>query len=821
MKSSICCFLFLFLFMVCPPTNGQTVKTKIRGQITDSLTAEPLPFVNVAFINTTIGTTTDFNGNYYLETTQATDSILISYIGYKQQLLSIKKGAFQTIDVQLATSEIALEEIVVEAGENPAHILLRKIIAKKEKNNRKNLETYQYEVYNKIQFDINNIESRYRNKRSLKKFEFIFDYLDTSAITGKTYLPFFISEAISDYYYRSSPRKEKEIIKASQISGVENESIRQFTGEMYQYVNIYDDFIDIFDKSFISPIARFGLLYYEYYLIDSTNIDNQWCYQISFKPRRKQELTFTGDFWVHDTTFAVKKIKARIAEDANINYVNDLVVTHEYQLTPDTVWFLKKDELFIDFNLGDSIPGFFGKKTTSYRNVKTNQKYPDNFFNENALQITILNDSAEIRSKEYWNEARHEKLTDKEQEIYEMVDSIKNVPIFNTMSDIIIMLANGYYVTGNYEIGPYFTFVSYNPIEGYRLKIGGRTSNDFSTTIMPDVYVAYGLRDKKIKYGGGFIYMLSKLPRTSFGARYSNDMELLGESQNAFRTDNILSSILARELNDKLLPVEQYTAFFEKEWYQGFSNTLSLTHRTIFPSENIRFKDTHTQIEKQQITSFDIKLNTRLAYNEKYLLGEFERISLGTEYPIINLNLTYSPKNILSTDYQRLKLDINFQHNFNIKPLGEFQYIFEAGKIWSNVPYPLLHIHEGNQTYAFDPYAFNMMNYYEFAADEYISLYAEHHFQGLFFNKVPLFRRLKLREVIYGKSVIGSINAQNKQIIEFPGVLSAVKTPYIEAGIGVENILKIIRIDAIWRLTHLENPDIQTFGLRTVLQFVF
>ena len=313
------CFRFLFLFPIVlllfsSGLSSQT--TKIMGQVIDSKTQEPIPFVTVAFLNSDVGTSSDFSGNFSIETKHPGDTLWAIYVGYKKLGIPIIKNKFQIVKFELEPDQVGttLKEVVIKPGRNPAEILLEKIIQNKKFNNKENLDYYQYEVYNKIEIDANNISKKLSKFILVKPFKFIFDYVDTSTVNGKTYLPFFISEVLSDYYYRKNPKTGKEIIIATKNTGTVNKSVSQYLGNMYLDINIYDNFINVFDKNFISPVANFGLGFYKYYLIDSAYIGNQWCYKLMFKPRRKQELTFTGDMWVHDSTFAIRKVNVRIAD---------------------------------------------------------------------------------------------------------------------------------------------------------------------------------------------------------------------------------------------------------------------------------------------------------------------------------------------------------------------------------------------------------------------------------------------------------------------------------------------------------------------------
>jgi hypothetical protein len=698
--------------------------------------------------------------------------------------------------------------------------LLKKIIKHKDRNDPDNIHSFHCEIYDKIQIDLNNVSERFQKRRLLKQFQFVFNNIDTNAVTGKAYLPILISETQSDFYYQRQPKEEKEIINATQVSGVKDQSISQFTGRMTQSFNVYDNFMTFFQSGFISPISDFGLLYYHYYLIDSAFIDGRWCYHMSFNPMRKQELTFSGDFWVVDTVFAIKKIQMRLNKDANINFINELVASYDYQPYKDSLWYLSYEELLVDFNITDTkkITGFFGHKYTYYRNYTFGEPIAKNVLD--LKTDIVVSDSALDKSKEYWEEARPIRLSQREEKVYKMVDSIKEVPLYQTFADIVNLFASYYYQVGDFEFGPYYTVYSYNEIEGNRFRIGGRTSNQFSTRLMLTGHLAYGTEDEKFKYGLEGVYMLGKNPRRVLGAIYKEDIEQLGQSVDAFKTDNILSSLLRRNANYKLTMVHNFNGYYEHEWYQGFSNSIIFNHRTLYGTQYIplAFVVNGDTINRNKLVSSEFTLQTHFAYKEKFVMGEFDRMSIGTEYPVIDLFLTKGIKNLFQSQYDYYKVNVQISHYFNTNPFGYLSYQVNAGRIFGKLPYPLLELHKGNETYAFDNSAFNMMNYYEFVSDKYVSLFAEQHFQGFFLNGIPLIRKLKWREILYFRGLIGSLDAKNKSDIIFPQGLSEVNKPYCEVGVGVENIFKILRIDVIRRLSYLDHKNIQILGIRAKLQ---
>lgn len=802
--------------------------TKIMGTVTDAKTNQPMPFVNIVFKGTNIGMTTDFDGKYSIETKTPGDSLIASFIGYKRQTRVVEKGIFQYINFELQPEEFELETVVIRAGENPAEILLRKIISNKQNNDPDKYLSYEYEAYNKIQIDANNITENFKNRRIFRPFEFIFDNVDTSTVNGKTYLPIFLSETISKVYSRKNPRASIEIIEATKVSGIENESVMQFLGDKFQHTNVYDNYIELFQKNFVSPIANFGLNFYKYYLVDSTFFGDKWCYKIMFKPRRKQTLTFTGNFWVHDTSFAVKEISMRIVDDANINFINDLVIEKQFDFFNGQYWLLSRDYIIGDLNIienNDEVVGFFGRKTTTYRDYIIDQP-KDNEFYQSPVNV-VVEETANQHPDEFWLNNRHEDLTRDEKTIYFMIDTLKTIPRFNTYIDIIEMITTGYYETGYFELGPYASALSFNAVEGARFRVGGRTSNKFSTKLMLYGHVAYGTLDSRWKYGGGFLYMLNKNPRRTIGAEFQYDLEQLGASQNAFREDFFLAFLFRRNPADKLSMVEEVKMHYEHEWFNGFKNTLNLIHRNLYPIGDSRFEyyvsdDTSTVVAQETaITSSEVRLDTRLAYKERFLMGEFERISLGAKYPILDIRYGYGIPDWFGGDYEYHRLQMGISHWFNVFNLGWSKYIIEVGRIWGTLPYPLLKLHEGNETYFFDEQAFNMMNYFEFVSDKYISAYYTHHFDGYFFNRVPLFRKLKWREVAFVKGLIGGLDEANRDFSVFPEGMYTLDKPYFEAGAGIENIFKVIRVDAIWRLSYLSHPNISKFGVRFSLQFSF
>ncbi len=789
--------------------------TKISGKIIDAKTQETLPFVIVRFVDSKIGTQSDEDGNYKLESYYATDSIEAMFLGYKKKRVSIKKDKVQVVNIYLDPDDDSLPEITVRPPDiDPAIAIFKKIIRYKKVNNKEKLEAYQYEVYNKVEFDINNLSEKFQNRKILRPVQFIFENMDTSS-NEKPYLPMFITESVSDFYFRKNPKAHREYVNASQVSGLENNSVSQFLGDMYQNINVYENYVDIFGRNFISPISDRGLFTYDYVLSDSAWIGNTWCYKIRFKAKRKAEPTFRGHFWVNDTTYAIRKIECDVDGQANVNFIKTFAFKQEFEQVQKEIWMVKRDYLLVDFNVFDKQTGMYGRKSTSYKNFVINQPKEDGFYT--GAQNVIVADDANYKSKEYWDTARHDTLSAQERAIYENMEKILEIKQVKKFTEIVSMLISGYKIIGKFEIGPFFSSYSFNPYEGQRFRFGGRTSNAFSKRIEFNGYGAYGIKDQGFKYRVGFRTMLTKKPRQLFAVTYKHDVEMLGLSSNAFRQDNILTSVFRRTPPNKLTYIDEAKLYYEYEYFQGLNNQLHFRYRRITPVGVYKYdklENNGDTIHPKSVTVSELTYYLRFAYDEKYISGTFDRTSVGTKYPVFDVQYSLGMKGLFGSQYNYHKVLTSLTHWFNVGALGYTKYKLEAGKFFGTLPYPILELHRGNNTYYFDEQAYNLMNLYEFVSDQYVSAFVTHHFQGFFLSHFPLLRKLKWREVASIKAVYGSISNANRNAMLFPTTLQSLNVPYMEASIGVENILKVLRVDFVQRLTYLQNPDIAKWGFR-------
>lgn len=818
--------------------NAQTIS--ITGSVLDYDTGEPIPFANVYLHQTLIGVAADFDGKYSISFPSGkADSLVVSAIGYVTAKKKIGPETLQVIDFRLKAESFNLSEIVILAGENPANEIVRQIIRNKERNRLAQFDLWQAESYSKTELDLDGLDEDLRHNRVFKPFGFIFDYIDSTSDV-EPFLPAYLSETLADVYYLREAGKRKEIPKAVKVSGIENQSIVESIGIMYQEYDVYDNWIEILEKPFAGPFSNTAFANYEYYIQDSTLIEGRLSYKLKFKPRRKQENTFYGDFWVDMQTHSIQVLNMRMSPEVNINLIERVVIYAEFGRYNDTLWLPSKNFTLLDFATLEKGPGMIARKTVSYRNYliglpETRQRYDKS--DPRMIELRSL-----LRDEQFWDTMRYEALQKHEAAVYHMIDSIQKAPVFKTYTDVIYLLAAGYKRLGPVEIGPWFSLYSNNIVEGHRFRFGLGTSAKVSRRFFVYGYWAYGTRDQAFKYGGQFQYNVSKRPWTYFGFKFFRDIELSSESSEAVGEGNLFSGIYRRKVPQKLLGVQEAKVYFEKGWPKGWSNRLVLLHRRADPYEAQGFPfryypdpDDLSRLDSVTRTT-ELLLSVRYAFEERFLEGNYSRISMGSRYPIVELQYTAGIKGILGSQFDYHKFTLGFTHWFNVPPLGWMKYHLKLGKTFGTLPYLLLEVHPGNETYFYQANAFNGMNKFEFVSDRFVEFMIVHHLEGFLLNRIPLLRKLKWREVGSFKLVWGAlseanrtVNALNNYDLNNPdptpqeGVFYGTfdRSPYLEASVGIENIFRFIRIDALWRMNYLKNRFTTPFSVRGTLDFYF
>ncbi|BDS13348.1 DUF5686 and carboxypeptidase-like regulatory domain-containing protein [Aureispira anguillae] len=849
--------LFLFLFFT---TTIQAQTITITGTVIDDDTEEAMPFCNVYVLGTSNGVTTDIDGNYTLQLDPSEgDSLATNSLGYADVIKAIDKSKTEQVihfRMKSGTLDIGVE-VTVLAGENPANEIIRQIIAHKKQNDLEKVVTsYEAEMYTKVELDLVNITKEMKDMKIFKKLQFIFDNIDTVSDV-KPFLPAYVAERIYDVFYIKDLER-KEVLQAQRVSGVKNQTVIDFIGSMNEEYNIYNNTMKLLGKEFISPFSNSGLAFYEYYIMDSTQVKGQWSYKLKFKPKDKSGNTFYGDFWVSMENYALLLVNMRMNPEANINLVNRIIIYQEYNPYNEKYWIPTKQKTVIDFatTKKDKGLGIIGRKTVSYKDFDIDKS--------NAKETFLEQDPEEIRYEElekvdtFWDKNRHESLSKNEAGVYKMVDSVQNIPVFKTVAEIVEIVVSGYKVFGPIKIGPYSKLFTWNDVEGIRLSLGLGTSNALSKKFQIYGYAGYGFKDKRWKYGGNMQYVFNRYRRAAIGASFINDVTFENRNTEERKTQSLFSGWLRRYVPQKMMYIQEGKVWFQYAWKRGFSNRIAILHRRLNPvgfqhtrlgGLNFKFlENNHESLGRidtiTQIRSTEVVLKARFAYKERKISGPFKDVSLGSKFPIINLQYTFGVKGILKSQFNFHKVRLGIKHWFYTSPVGWIEYEAEVGKIFSfkPLPYLLLETHPGNEAYFYNKTSFNSMNSFEFVSDFFVHARIEHHWDGFLLNRIPFIRKwLKWRLVTAVRGSWGTLSHKNKNANRlnhydrnikrskdrqkpfnegaFYGSFD--KGPYAEASIGIENIFQFIRVDALWRITYLDNRDAQLFSVRVTLNFSF
>lgn len=809
----------------------------IKGRVTDATTGDAVPFANIAVKSSASGTTTDFDGFYTLTFTPPADSILITYVGYGTRSKAILADTTQqTIDIQLTPGALQLREVKIYAGENPAWAIMRKIVANRKNNNSENLDAYEYESYNKIQIDIDNLSEKFRNRRAVKKMTHIVDqYDDVKGDDGQTIIPIFISESVSNVYLRSDPKKKKEVINKTKISGVgltDGSFVSQIVGSSFQQYNFYKNWLNVLEKDFISPISDSWKLYYDYYLADSISNGTNYDYQIDFEPRQQQDLAFTGSFWIDGKTYALTQMDASVGKRANINFIEKIKIQTSYEISDDEKnWLPTKTRVLIDVDEPTKqAAGLLLKFYSSNSKYKLNQPREPKFF-DTAIE---LKEDYMVHDSTFWTKSRPESLTKSELLSFQLVDSLKVLPVVKTYTEILNILVNGYKRIDKWDIdiGPYLFLYANNSIEGNRFRLGFKTDPGFSRKFILSGYGAYGFKDQKFKYGAGVDYIFSRKPWTMAGISYSKDLEQLGLSAETIGTNTLFAAFSRFGTLRRAYWQEDVSMYFKREIFKGVTANIQLRHRNFDPLFDFAYRSIpHLGADsplKNSYETTELNAEVRIARKETFLQNDNERISMGTgNSPALTLRYSKGIKNFLQGDFNYHKFSANVKQTFRFGALGRTHYDLTLGYIPSTIPYPLLYTPLGNQSVFYVENAFNLMRYFEFIADRYVTLRVEHNDGGFILNRIPAVRKLKWRLLATGRVFYGQVSKPNLALassVDAQGNPAQTfnelgKKPYLEVGYGIDNILKFGRIDAVHRLTYRDNPNVTPFAVKISFWF--
>ncbi|NVK48921.1 MAG: carboxypeptidase-like regulatory domain-containing protein [Cyclobacteriaceae bacterium] len=818
---------FLFFFFVSSFSFGQY---RIKGKVTDAETGDPIPFASVLAVGTGKGMNTDFEGGYELILNTKADSIQVSYLGYFSQTKALQDIPEQTINFQLRPSDFELEAFVFEAGENPAFEIIRRAVAKRDDFDKRSLEAYETKNYTKIEIDIDHLSEDFRQRKTVQKVTSVLDSIrQLTNDEGEKILPVFFSETLSRFYFRNNPLLKKEIVEKSKVTGVgitDGSTTSQITGSAFQEYNFYKNWLTILEKDFISPIADGWKTFYDYDLMDSVLVGTDSCYQLQVYPRREQDLAFSGTIWINKNTYALKQVDLTIPKTANLNFIERIKIQQE--LEPTIMGPLIPSKTRVQIKIGQVTPntaGLLAKFYTATDSVFITDPKPTSFFNNSVELKPDFGDATE----DFWTKNRIDPLSSEELAVLQMVDTLKKIPVIRFYSEGLKFFATGFLPVGKIDLGPWTEFGNYNNVEGLRGGFGLRTNYKFSTKWAFQGYLAYGFKDQRFKYSVSAKNILDRKRWTTIELSSSKEIDQVGLEMESLEGNSVfLAASRFGTLRRPFISSNQQLKF-QREFFKGFLFQAGIRLSQFDPLFDFYYLEKGTGDYRSEFQTSELRASLRYGRDEIILINDNERASLGpSKWPIFEFKFARGIQ-WLGGEIDYHKLGFYLYQRLNMGLFGVSRYELDAGKVFGEVPYPILKNHLGNGTAFYTTAAFNTMNFNEFASDQFISLRYRHFFEGFLLNRIPLMRKLKWRAVANANILFGSVSDKNisnaptfdpqGNPIETFGRLEPTK-PYLELGYGIENIFKFFRVDFFHRMTYLDSPNANNFAVKVSAQII-
>ena len=847
----VVCKFLIILFSLSVALDGfcqRDVKpTHISGLLVDSITNEPLPFAAVFLKGSDRGTMTDENGRFDINTSVNFINVSVSLMGYNNKEVFVTKGESNNITIQLVPTGVALNELVVKPKKekyskknNPAVAFAKRVMAKKKQYDPKNHPYYSFEKYYKLTCGLTGF-SNDKESWILKKFKFLHEFMDTSEVSGKRILPMSIKERVSTESYRLNPESHKEYIKGVKRAGIDEvfdeESIQRFLEDVFREINIFSNDVTFMQNRFVSPLSNIGIDFYKYYLNDTVTINGVKCIDLSFSPFNPQSFGFNGRIYVvaDDTTMFVKKVKMNVPKDINLNYVEKIYIEQDFEKAPDGSRLKTRDDMTVEFRIIPATQELYARRVAIYSDHSFDKPQDESIFKKEATKITAAD--ANYMPEEFWKDNRKTPIKESENSVKHILARLRQVPLFYWGEKVVVTLVSGYIPTSKeskFDFGPMNTTISGNTLEGLRLKTGGMTTANLNDHLFARGYVAYGFGDKKWKYSGQLEYSFNKkkyhnleFPIHSLRLLHKYDLDHLGQHYLYTNDDNVFLAL--KRMPDKAVTYKRTSELeYKLETESGFSIAAGMKFDIQEASKFIPFVDGYGKTyDNYKETSFSITL--RYAPGETFYQTKTYRIPINLDAPVFTLSHTYAPKGFLGSKYCINKTEVGVQKRFWLSAFGYTDIILKGGKIWSNVAFPDLMLPNANLSYTIQPESFVLMSPMEFMNDRYLSWDITYWANGAIFNRLPLIKYLKLREAfsfrgLYGKLKDSNNPANNLELLRFPDMNNSSpmdKTPYMEMGVGIDNILTCLRVDYVWRLTYMNRANIDRRGLRIQLHFTF
>lgn len=849
-------FLLFLLLGCCISVSAQN----IQGVVTDSLTNEPIPYLSVFYEGKGVGSITDNDGNYKVETRKGWNKLTFSAVGYVTKVVNIIPGVTKNLNVRMRPDDIMLDEVVVKPKRekysrknNPAVELMKKVIAHKKNNKLSENDYYQYNKYQKITMSLNDVTPEMLEKGMYKKMPFLKDQIELCEETNKFILPISVDETASQKIYRKHPKSEKTIIKGMSSTGVNElfatgDMLSTVLKDVFTDVNIYDNDIRLLQYLFISPISSSDAIsFYKFYIMDTTFVDKDKCFHLTFVPNNSQDFGFTGHLYVlADSSYTVKKCTMNLPKKSGVNFVDNMDIIQEFEQLPNGEWVLKTDDMIVEMTLMKIMQGFQIRRTTRYSDYAFDE-LPQQLFKRKGAEIKEAD--AMMRGDDFWNQYRPVPLTQTESSMDMLVKRLEQMPGFKYVIFVLKAFIENFVETGTKEhpskvdIGPVNTMISNNYIDGLRLRMSAQTTANLNPHLFFKGYYAYGFKDHRSKYMGEVEYSFNKkeyLPREfpKNSITFSYQYDVMSPTDKFLKTDkdNVFVSFKTSTV-DQMSYVRNIALKYENETQFGLKTTVEVKHSTDEPTGGLAYitnDDQKTLVP--EIQTMEASLAFRYAPGETFVNTKQRRIPVSFDAPVFTLSHTAGFKGVLGGEYNYNLTEIGLYKRFWFSSWGKIDMFVKGGAQWNKVPFPLLIMPAANLSYILQRETFNLINNMEFLNDRYASLDVSWDLNGKIFNRIPLLKKLKWREAIGFKMLYGHLTDKNNpmkhpgdsELFLFPtrdgrptSFVMDPKTPYMECSVGIHNIFKILHIDYVRRLNYLDHPDANKWGVRFMVMMTF
>ena len=840
-------FYILLLMLLCSAFNAAAQQfVELHGVVKDSVADEPVPYASVFVKGTGEGAIANVKGEFSLSLPK--NSVLrVQVVGYETK--EVKVGELKSpFVIYIASSSRILDEVIIdrkrkekyEKKGNPAIALMEDIRRHMKDDDPLLKPYYGYDKYELMTFGLNNMNSDEENKL-LNKFNFLKEYVDTLPVTGKPILPVSVTENYSNEYFRNNPKSHKSYILAKRHEGIEDgldaASVERFLDDAVREIDMYGNDIQLMQNRFVSPFSSIGSSFYKYYLTDTVVIDGDRCVRLSFVPFNPESFGFIGRVYVllNDSSRFIKKVMMTTPSSINLNFVKRLYIEQDFARADNNCRLKTRDDVTVEFKVIKGAQEFYAHRKTIYSNHSFEPPYDLSIFEKSGEEI--LADNATHLTQEEWKRLRPAQAKTKDDDVGGMLARLRKSRVFYWTEKVALTLLNGYVSTGNpskFDLGPLNTFMNWNKLEGFRLKVGGMTTAHLNKRLFAKGYLAYGFKDEKLKYMGELEYSFNdkkyhgnEFPIHSLKLSHQYDVDKIGQHYQFTSQDNAFLAI-RRQTDDKMTYLRRTALQYKIEWLNGFSLAASLEHQRHEATRFLPFVDGNGSVHGHyNIAGFQVQL--RYAPGEKFYQTRMFRFPINIDNPIMTLTHTYMPKGFLGGDFEVNKTEFAIQKRFWFSAFGYTDVIVKAGKIWSKVAYPDLMIPDANLSYTIQPETYTLMNAMEFANDQYVSWDLTYWMNGLIFNRIPLVKKLKLREVLSFRGLYGSLTSKNNpaktpDVYQFPETAHCQpmgNKPYMELGVGIDNILSFLRLDYVWRLTYRDTPGVDKQGLRVQVHIAF